>query len=89
MAKEHYQLARSLYEVNRDFRRDYTIMGDVWDYRLRKMEIAWELAQRIIRAHPDRDGAWVEKEFLGKSQEVLQKANEIVDTIFSDGGSNP
>ena len=58
-------------------------MGDIWDYRLRKMEIAWELAQRLIRAHPERDGAWVESQFLGKSQEVLQKSQEIVEAVFN------
>ncbi len=60
------------------------IMGDVWDYKLRKMDIAWELAQRTIPKTPAETGGWGEGNFLKRSEDMLKQANDIVNTIFSD-----
>ena len=30
----------------------------MWDYRMRKMDIAWGLASRIIPEKPQPSGAW-------------------------------
>lgn len=62
-------------------------MGDIWDYRLRKLEMAWELALRIIPDKPANSGAWMgEENFLTKSQEIMTKTQEIVQTVFSEKG---
>lgn len=59
-------------------------MGDIWDYKLRKMEIAWELATRVMPNSPHPQGAWTEGNYLKKAQETLQQAQEIINTVFAD-----
>ena len=38
-------------------------MGEFWDYELRNMEMAWELAKSVIPAHPEPQGAWMESTY--------------------------
>ena len=57
-------------------------MGDAWDYRLRKVEMAWELALRIIPDKPQPNGAWTEGDYLKKAQETLKEANAVIDAVF-------
>lgn len=59
-------------------------MGDIWDYKLRKMDIAWELASRIIPAHPTSSGAWTNDDFVAKAQEIMKAAMTSVDTVFKE-----
>tara|TARA_Y100000310_G_C20455130_1_gene702678 strand:+ start:225 stop:437 length:213 start_codon:yes stop_codon:yes gene_type:complete len=59
-------------------------MGDVWDYKLRKMAIAWELASRLIPSKPQDSGGWTVDTFIGKSQEAMKEAQEAVDAVFKD-----
>ncbi len=59
-------------------------MGDGWDYGLRKMEIAWELASRIIPEKPQPSGAWTEADYIAKAQKVMKEAVEAVNAVFTD-----
>ena len=61
-------------------------MGDGWDYRLRKMEIAWELASRIIPEKPQPSGAWTEADYIARAQKVMKEAADAVDAVFKDSG---
>ena len=64
-------------------------MGDAWDYRLRKMEIAWELASRLMPAHVKDSGRWSEDTYLKYAQETMRQANDIVETVFPQGVGSP
>jgi hypothetical protein len=46
------------------------------------MEIAWELAMRIIPEKPEATGAWTQDAYLPKAQETLIKAQEVIDAVF-------
>ena len=35
-----------------------------WDYKIRKLEIAWELASRIIPEAPQPSGVWKEADYI-------------------------
>ena len=59
-------------------------MGDIWDYKLRKMDIAWELASRVIPSDPEKIVGWTADNFVAKSQEVMKQAFEAVDSVFLD-----
>ena len=59
-------------------------MGDGWDYKLRKMDIAWELASRIIPDAAQPSGAWTTESYIGKAQETLQQAFDVVDAVFQE-----
>lgn len=64
--------------------KENATMEDVMDYALWKAQKAWELAMRVIPAKPEESGAWTKAEFLKKSQEELQKAYDIVITVFAN-----
>lgn len=64
-------------------------MGDVWDYKLRKMEIAWELATRVIPQDPTPTGKWVETSFMKSAQATLQEAFSIADAVFTEDSQRP
>lgn len=57
-------------------------MGDQWDYRIWKAELVWDLAARIIPPEPAKQGAWIEANYLAKTQEVLLSAQEVVNAVF-------
>lgn len=59
-------------------------MGDPWDYRLRRMEMAWELALRVIPKTPQESGAWTEDAYIARAQEVLKKAAGAVKAVFKE-----
>jgi hypothetical protein len=64
-------------------------MGDIWEYKLRKMEIAWELASRVIPDQIAVRGKWMNEEtFLQLAQQEMQKAYDAVDAIFREDKSN-
>jgi len=64
-------------------------MGDKWDYKLRKMDIAWELANRVIpKSAPSTSGKWTADKFLASAQETLQEAIDVVDAIFQEDKSD-
>ncbi len=57
-------------------------MTDAVDLKLWKMQMAWELAMRVIPAKPDQSGEWTKNSYLAKAQETLTKANEVIDAVF-------
>lgn len=59
-------------------------MGDVWDYRLSKAEMAWELATRIIPSNPQATGKWTEESYLEHVQKTLQECQKIIDAVFTE-----
>ena len=59
-------------------------MGDEWDYKLRKMEMAWDLALRIIPDKPEDSGAWIRENYLARAQETLKQTNEAVNAVFKE-----
>jgi hypothetical protein len=59
-------------------------MAEMWDYKIRKMDMAWELALRLIPKMPTDSGRWTEKDYLKNAQETLREANEAIDAIFKD-----
>ena len=68
--------------INTD--RGVITMGDLWDYRLQKAEMVWELASRMIPSEPATTGRWVESNYLIKAQEVLKTAHEVIDAVFKE-----
>lgn len=64
--------------------RGIITMGDVWDYKLRKMEIAWELAERVIPKEVTDRGRWTERDFLKVAQQMLKEAFDAVDATFTE-----
>ncbi len=59
-------------------------MGDQWDYKLRKLEMAWDLARRIMPERMISAGRWSESNYLDLAKEVLQKASEVVEVVFTE-----
>ena len=57
-----------------------------WDYKMRKMEIAWGLASRIIPEAPEPSGVWKEADYIARAQEVMKEAADAVDAVFKDSG---
>ena len=57
-------------------------MGDEWDYKLKKAEMAWQLATRMMPNSPDHTGKWQEQIYLKNAQEVIKQAYDIIDAIF-------
>ena len=64
-------------------------MGDMWDYKLRKIDIAWELASRIIPARAVSSGAWTPDDFIAKAQEIMKAAMDSVDAVFKEDKAGP
>lgn len=58
------------------------VMADYLDYELKKAQMAWELALRIIPKEVAQSGRWTEHTFIASAQEVLKKAYETIDTVF-------
>ena len=58
-------------------------MGDLWDYRLSKAEMAWELALRVMPEHPQATGKWTEESYLEHAQKVIKQSHDVVDAIFT------
>jgi hypothetical protein len=60
-------------------------MGDIWDYKLRKMEMAWQLAMKLIPPTATAGGKWSNADtFLENAKEVLKRAHEAIDAVFAD-----
>ena len=59
-------------------------MGDAWDYRLRKMDMAWQLALRMIPQEPEATGRWTAESYLECSQEILKEAFKVIDGVFKE-----
>ena len=57
-------------------------MGDVWDYKLRKMELVWDLAGRVIPASAEDTGGFTREDFLKSVQETLKEAHAVIDAVF-------
>ncbi len=64
--------------------RGVLVMGDLWDYKIKKMEMAWELALRVIPKSPHETGRWTERDYLKSSQDEIRQAFEVIDAIFTD-----
>jgi hypothetical protein len=60
------------------------VMGDQWDYKLRKMEMAWELASRFIPEEIQNTGKWTETDYLKNAQAALREAYAVVNAIFKE-----
>ncbi len=58
-------------------------MADAIDYAMWKSQKAWELAMRIIPEKPQSSGGWTADNYLQKSQEELQKAYDVMTTVFA------
>ena len=58
-----------------------------WDYKIRKLEIAWELASRIIPEAPQPSGVWTEADYIARAQKVMKEAADAVDAVFKDSGA--
>ena len=58
-------------------------MGDEWDYKLWKAQMAWDLAMRIIPPKPDSQGAWTQGNYLAEAQETLERAQEVINAVFT------
>ena len=58
----------------------------MWDYRMRKMDIAGSWPHRIIPEKPLPSGAWTEADYIAKVQKVMKEAAEAVDAVFTDRG---
>lgn len=58
-------------------------MGDMWDYRLQKAEMAWELALRVIPEKPQPTGKWTEEDYLKFAQEIFKQSHDVIDAIFT------
>ena len=59
------------------------VMGDMWDYKLRKAEMAWELASHIIPKSPGITGKWTEEHYLEHAQKVIKQSHDVIDAIFT------
>lgn len=59
-------------------------MGDVWDYKLRRMGMVWELALRVIPQKPELTGKWHEGKFFEEVQKTLQEASKVVNAVFNE-----
>ena len=57
-----------------------------WDYKIRKLEIAWELASRIIPEAPQPSGVWTEADYIARAQKVMKEAADAVNAVFKDSG---
>lgn len=58
-------------------------MGDCWDYKVRKVEIAWELAKMAIKNREERNNLSRNPETFRKEvQEEIREAWEIVNGTF-------
>jgi hypothetical protein len=58
-------------------------MGDHWDYIVKKLDIAWQLAQHVMQDKPQISGKWTEDRYLFRAQEVMQQAFTVVNTVFA------
>lgn len=59
--------------------------SSIWDYKIRKMEIAWQLASNVIPKQMAGTGRWSDGSYLKSAQETLKEAFGIVDAVFSEG----
>lgn len=59
-------------------------MKDMWDYKLRKMDIAWEIASKLIPSEAQRSGTWTPDDFVAKAQKIMKAAMESVDAVFKE-----
>jgi len=59
------------------------VMGDVWDYKLSKAEMAWELALRVMPGTPQVTGKWTEESYLEHAQETLKQSYDVIDAVFT------
>ncbi len=57
-----------------------------WDYKIQKLEIAWELASRIIPEAPQPSGVWTEADYIARAQKVVKEAADAVDAVFKYRG---
>jgi len=64
--------------------RGIIIMGDIWDYKLRKAEMSWELALRIIPKGVESTGKWTDSDYLKNAQKILKECHGIVDAVFTE-----
>lgn len=60
-------------------------MSDLYDIRMRKMEMVWELANRVIPKEPQSSGPWTADTYLAKTQETLKAAQAIIEAVFKGG----
>ena len=59
------------------------VMGDMWDYKLRKAEMAWELALRIMPKTPEPTGKWTEESYLEHAQKTIKQSHDVIDAVFT------
>ena len=58
------------------------VVGDIWDYKLLKADMAWELALRVMPEGPRTTGRWTEEHYLENAQKVLEQSHGIIDAVF-------
>ena len=59
-------------------------MSDKWDYRIRRMEMVWELTQRSLDAEFGGKSNTTAAQYLSKGKDTLEKASGIVHDVFTD-----
>lgn len=60
-------------------------MGDIWDYKLRRMEMAWELANRIAPSKtPLNMGEWNKDHYLASFQKLLEDSHGALKVVFNE-----
>ena len=52
-------------------------MGNEWDYKLKKIDIAWQIADGILSKKEVPLCFWAEH-----AQKILQEARDIVENVF-------
>ena len=58
-------------------------MGDIWDYKLRKADMIWELAKRVIPESPEPTGRWTDVHYLENAQKTLEECSKIIEAVFT------
>lgn len=56
-------------------------MSDEWDYRIRRMEITWEIARKALEKE---QGTMSLEMYLSKAKKALEEAKCIVETQFQN-----
>ena len=64
--------------------RGVIIMGDVWDYKLSKADMTWDLASRIIPEKPGATGRWTESSYLENAQKTLVECSKVIEAVFTE-----
>ena len=57
-------------------------MGEQWDYKTRKVEIAWELAKQAIKRRLGKSSGMNDETYRDMVKKELQAAWDAVNSVF-------